>query len=468
MMKPRPTLLFITALYLWVTISFGHAQAVENLLSNPGFEGGFVDFEGEEPRSVGASWHPWHLPASNDSPAYANHSPNYQQAAPNTSRIRSGENAQSYFSLYATHQGGIYQQIETAAIDTVYRFSVYAWVWSSTFQDLDDSDEPGDVAVSVGIDPTGGIDGASSDIIWSPPAVFHYDAYRQYSVIAPAESNRMTVFVMSTIGEPTANNYIYLDDAALEAASETVIILESTPTPETLPSTETPTPTVTPTPVVHVVQYGETLSEIAIQYDSSVATIREANDLTPAERIFPDQNLIIPVQSLDAAAPEPTPTLTATSTSTATSTPTPTATATATATLTPTSTSTPTATPTPTPTATSTPVLYEVRAGDTLGSIAERFDTTIAALAQLNGVLNPSRIDPGQILQIPTASPADPGELESQTPADPESITYIIRSGDTLYRVAERFGITVAELASANGIAEDDLIYPGQVLVIPE
>lgn len=466
MMKPKPTLFFITALCLWVAISFGHAQTVENLLSNPGFEGDFVDFEGEEPRSIGAGWHPWHLPAGNDSPAYTNHSPNYQQAAPNTSRIRSGENAQSYFSLYATHQGGIYQQVETAAIDTVYRFSIYAWVWSSTFQDLDVSDEPGDVAVSVGIDPTGGADGASSDIIWSPLAVFHYDAYRQYSVIAPAESNRMTVFVMSTIGDPTANNYIYLDDAVLEAASETAVILESTPTPETAPPTETPIPSATPAPVVHVVQYGETLSEIAGLYDSSVATIRAANDLTPAEPIFPDQNLIIPVQSLDATVTEPAPTSTATltPTSTATSTPTPTATAT----LTPTSTSTPTATSTPTPTPTATPVLYQVRAGDTLGRIAERFGTTINALAQLNGILNPSRIDPGQILRIPADSAADPSELEAQTLADPAPATYTILRGDTLYRVAERFGITVAELASANGIAEDDLIYPGQILVIPE
>ena len=460
-MKPRPMLFFITVLYLLVSISFGHAQTVENLLSNPGFEDDFVDLEGEEPRSVGASWNPWHVPASDDSPAYAGHSPNYQQVAPDTSRIRSGENAQSYFTLYATHQGGVYQQINTATIDAVYRFSIYAWIWSSTFQDFDDSDRPGDVAVRVGIDPTGGTDGTSSDIIWSPLAVFHYDAYRQYSVIAPAESNLITVFVMSTIGEPVANNYIYLDDAVLEVASEIAIILESTPTPEAAAPTEPPTPTETPTPVVHIVQYGETLDEIADLYDSSIATIREANDLTPAERIFPEQSLVIPAQSLGttAAASEPTVTSEPTPTPTSTLTPTPT--------TAPTLTATPMPTSTPAPTSTPTPTQYVVRAGDTLGSIAERFDTTTDALAQLNGILNPSRIFLGQVLKIPAASTAAPGELEAQTIAEPTPRTYTILPGDTLFRVAIRFDINVAELADANNITDYNLIYPGQVLVIP-
>lgn len=71
-------------------------------------------------------------------------------------------------------------------------------------------------------------------------------------------------------------------------------------------------------------------------------------------------------------------------------------------------------------------------------------------------------------MRIPADSAADPSELEAQTLADSAPATYTILRGDTLYRVAERFGITVAELASANGIAEDDLIYPGQILVIPE
>ena len=444
-MKRRPILFFITALCLLLCVSFGQAQDAQNLLSNPGFEGDFADFEGEEPRSVGAGWAPWHIPASHDSPAYANHAPHYQQVAPDTSRIRTDDNAQSYFSVYATHEGGIYQQVETAESETVYRFSIYARVWSSTFQDFEVSEEPGDVALRVGIDPTGGTDGGSSDIVWSPLAVFYYDAYRQYSVIAAAENSTITVFVMSTISTPVANSYIYLDDAVLEPVSETEIILESTPTLETTPpptqnaATLTPTPTETPNDLIHTVRAGETLSGIAAEYGSTVAAIREANGLTPADRIFPGQRIIIPFAA-QASPDEPTATPTAVSTATPAS--------------------PPTITPTPTVTPTPTPALYTVQPGDTLDSIAAGLDTTIEALAQLNGILNPQRIFPGQALRIPTGGA---GEVEAQTPD-----AYTVRIGDTLFELATRFDIDVTELARANDIINYHLIYPGQVLVIPE
>lgn len=439
-MMQRTTLFFIIALHLAVGLSFGQAQAVDNLLSNPGFEEEFVDFEGEEPRSVGAAWTPWHIPASYDSPAYANHSPHYQPAAPETSRIRSGDNAQSYFSLYATHKGGLYQQVETAESGTFYRFSIYARVWSSTFQDFEESEEPGDVALLVGIDPTGGTNGSSGDIVWSPVAAFYYDAYRQYSVIAEAQSSTITVFVMSTIETPVANSYIYLDDAALEAAAETEIALESTPTLETTPPPAQPsiqpsvqpsaTPSEVPDGAIHIVQYGETLSGIASEYDSSVEAIREENDLTPADRIFPEQSLIIPFASPDEASEQTAPALT--------------------------------------PTSTATPALHTVQAGETLDSIAERFDTTAAVLAQLNGILNPSRVRPGQSLRISIDGAADLDGLDALGRPESAARTYTVLVGDTLFELAARLGIDVAELARANGILNYHLIYPGQVLVIPE
>lgn len=432
-MMRRTTLFFIIALQLAAGLSFGQAQAVDNLLVNPGFEEEFVDFEGEEPRSVGAGWMPWHLPASYDSPAYANHSPHYQPTAPEISRIRSGDNAQSYFSLYAAHEGGIYQRVETVESGAVYRFSIYARVWSSTFQDFEESEEPGDVALLVGIDPTGGVNGGSGDIVWSPVAAFYYDAYRQYSVIAEAQSSAITVFVMSTIETPVANSYIYLDDAVLETASATDIVLESTPTMETTPPPEQLSedqPSATPSEVIdgaiHIVRYGETLSGIASQYDSSVEAIREENDLTPADRIFPDQSLIIPLASPAESSEQAA------------------------------------------PTATSTPARHTVQAGETLDSIAERFDTTAAVLAQLNGILNPSRVLPGQALRIPIDSAAGLDGLGASGLAESTVATYTVLVGDTLFELAARLGLDVAELARANGIVNYHLVYPGQVLVIPE
>jgi len=479
-MKPRQALVFVALFYLLVTVLLGQTQTAENLLSNPGFEDSFVDFEGEEPRSVGRDWNPWHITPSSGSPAYANRAPHYQPATSSQGRIRSGENAQSYFTLYATHEGGIYQQVNDAVSGETYRFSIYAWVWSSIFQDLELSDQPGDVAVRVGIDPTGGTDGGSVDIVWSPLAIFYYDAYRQYSVIATAESSTITVFVMSTIETPVANNYIYLDDAVLEVATKSTIILESTPTLEqseptgTLEATATsepdetpqptgtapPTATLEPTPVdisnssVHVVQDGETLSHIANLYDSSVAVIRAANNLNPGEFIFPDQRLIIPLggSASAQAVPEPTSSPTLTATSTPTSTPTAT------------STSTPTPTPTPTATPTTTPVpSYVVRAGDTLGSIAQLFNTTADALAQLNGIANPHRISIGQALLIPIVSE----DSSAETGPRPSGKTYIVQIADTLDTIAKSFNTSLAALAELNDLENPSRIYPGQVLQIP-
>jgi len=127
----------------------------------------------------------------------------------------------------------------------------------------------------------------------------------------------------------------------------------------------------------------------------------------------------------------------------------------------PTSTPTPTTTPGPThPTPTSTVpasprgFYYTVRPGDNLFRIALRFGTTIQAIAQANGIVNPRLIRVGQVLWIPSSS--------SVTPT-----VYIVRRGDTLYSIARRFGTTYQVLAAVNGLHNPRLIYAGQRLIIP-
>lgn len=97
--------------------------------------------------------------------------------------------------------------------------------------------------------------------------------------------------------------------------------------------------------------------------------------------------------------------------------------------------------------------LYTVRRGDTLSAIAQRFDTTVSALVQLNGIANPNLIYTGQVLKVPG------------TPRTTVQ-TYTVRQGDTLWGIARRFGTTVQYLAGVNHIADPSLIYPGQVLDI--
>jgi LysM repeat protein len=100
---------------------------------------------------------------------------------------------------------------------------------------------------------------------------------------------------------------------------------------------------------------------------------------------------------------------------------------------------------------------YIVQRGDTLCSIARRFGTTYLALAAANGLHSPYRIYVGQRLVIPgrgTVVPSSPG-------------VYIVRAGDTLYSIARRFGTTYLALAAANGLHSPYRIYVGQRLVIP-
>jgi len=513
-MKRLSALIFIVVLCLALNVFYGQPQTAENLLTNPGFEGEYVEQDGEAPQNVATGWNAWHIPRSDSSPAYANHAPFYNEETVRTRGDEPGK-AQVYFNQYATHQGGLYQQVDNLTVGTDYRFSIYAWVWSSIGQDWGISEQPGNVSVRVGIDPSGGTDGTSEDIVWSTTAVFLYNAYYQYSVIAAAESATMTVFVESTVGEPVANNYVYLEDAVLEAATQNVVVVDSTPTSETneelagdaeagatptleptststaaqeptgteIPPTDTLVPTNTAEPtateeagtvdepdgaaisdlypetVVHIVVEDDTISAIALQYGSLEEAIKDANGLT-SSLIVVGQQLIVPIN-----LPAPTDTPLPPDLPTPTQTPIP-----------PAETPTPTATPIPTATQapTATPVVYIVQTGDTLLDIAVAYRTTVEAMIQLNGIQNPNQLAVGLVLLIPTPNPTP---LPTATPqihltALAESTitaytTYTVQIGDTIDEIATQFNTTIDAIVRLNGISNPSRIYPGQVLQIP-
>lgn len=98
---------------------------------------------------------------------------------------------------------------------------------------------------------------------------------------------------------------------------------------------------------------------------------------------------------------------------------------------------------------------YTVQSGDTLSEIAQKFNTTVDALVQLNNIKDRNLINTDQVLKI----------TEGQIEAAGE---YTIQAGDTLSEIAEKYGTTVEELAKLNGIEDVNMIITGHVLKLSD
>jgi membrane-bound lytic murein transglycosylase D len=112
-----------------------------------------------------------------------------------------------------------------------------------------------------------------------------------------------------------------------------------------------------------------------------------------------------------------------------------------------------------------------VRPGDTLSRIAARYGLSVRELARLNKLSTKSQLRPGQKLilnvpagrrQPPTTAPTKPGK---STSSSGRKVTIRVRSGDTLSRIAARYGVSISNLKGWNRLRSDKLTA-GQTLTI--
>nr|DAW67370.1 MAG TPA: Cell wall hydrolase autolysin [Caudoviricetes sp.] len=178
------------------------------------------------------------------------------------------------------------------------------------------------------------------------------------------------------------------------------------------PTPVAPSPSIPDTVNKYVVKSGDCLSKIGSNLGVDWRDIANANGIVSPYTIYVGQTLIIPGGSTPAPAPsQPS----------------------------------------------NSGTTYTVKSGDTLSSIAAKFGTTYQKIAADNGIANPNIIYPGQVLKIN-------GGGSTQT--NNTGRTYVVKSGDTLSGIAAKFGTTYQKIARDNNIANPNVIYPGQKLII--
>jgi N-acetylmuramoyl-L-alanine amidase len=220
---------------------------------------------------------------------------------------------------------------------------------------------------------------------------------------------------------------------------------------------------VTTIPATYTVRPGDTVSGIAAKYGLRTADVLALNGLKSSSLIFPRQVLRL-VPKSKSTKPQTT-TTPATTTTTSGS-----------------SSSSPTSTKT-----------YTIKPGDTVSRIAASFGLSTSVVLKANKLSWSSIIYPGHKLTIPitvddstTTPPTTPSTSDdsssSTTDSDSESTpdttppvekppvvngSYVIRSGDTITKIANKFGVTISHLLDANNLTRSSIIYAGHTLVIP-
>ena len=238
--------------------------------------------------------------------------------------------------------------------------------------------------------------------------------------------------------------------AAITPTTTDTPMLSPTPTAtktSTATSTSTPTSTSTatptPTPVIYVVQSGDTLLSIAIEYSTTVDALLQANDLDEREMIYSGQELVVSTPAPTAEVPSTYPFDLAQDEPR-------------------------TSPPTPEPTRFLTHI---VEAGENLSSIATDYDTTVEAIRAVNHIEDPRSLRTGEELIIPlTGSAGGPTPVPGAPTVPPRGIEvaiHVVQPGEGLLGIALQYDTSVEVIMAANNLADAQWIFAGQELLIP-
>ncbi len=178
---------------------------------------------------------------------------------------------------------------------------------------------------------------------------------------------------------------------------------------------------------VYIVERGDTLWSIARKYNVKVSTLASYNGISQESVLPIGKKILVPARSY-------TPSKKVTK-------------------------STPVKTISKSP---AKAISYTVKRGDTLWSIARKYNVKVSTLASYNGISNLNRLKIGQRLRIPQG-----GKGYSAPPKKVSYLYYTVKRGDSLWSISRRFNVSLKTLMGLNGLSEKSILRIGKTIKIP-
>jgi len=192
--------------------------------------------------------------------------------------------------------------------------------------------------------------------------------------------------------------------------------------------------------IYHQVRRGDTLSRIASRYGVSVATLQAENRMGKRTVVHAGQTLRVPSGGVGVAG---------------------------------TWTEEPVTSARNRPRTTGSTILYRVHRGDTLTHVASRYGTTVSAIAAANGFSAKRELRAGERIRIvPGARSTEVARRAAKRPtggkqvASVKTSVHTVRSGDTLWKIASKYRVTVGELCELNDLSVGSPLVPGMRLTV--